>query len=923
MSEEKQDYGKTLNLPTTEFPMRGNLPENEPKIKEALFDNGLYEKMLKKNEGKKSYVLHDGPPYANGEIHMGHALNKILKDTVVRFKNLQGFYTPYIPGYDTHGLPTEKKAIQALGLNRDEISVSEFRDTCRKFALQYVDKQSEGFKRLGVLGDWEHPYITLEPAFEARQIGVFADMYKKGYIYKGLKPVYWCTDCETALAEAEIEYQDCDTMSIYVKFPVVDGKGVLDTDTSIVIWTTTPWTLPGNTGITVGGEFEYSVVETNQGKLVMASVLVDSVMELAKIAEYKVVKKLMGTELEGILCQHPFLDRTSKVVLGSDDTVAVELDTGTGAVHTAPSYGKEDYLCGLKNGLDIIVTVDGKGYQTEGAGPFAGMYYDKSSTAIIDWLEEHGYLLQKEKIHHSYPHCWRCKNPIIFRATDQWFASVDGFRDETLKAIKTVKWTPSWGEERITSMVKDRNDWCISRQRTWGVPIPIFYCKECGKEYATDESFQKVQEIFRQKGSNAWFDLDEKDLMPEGATCEHCGCHEFKKETDIMDVWFDSGSSHQGVLVERGIDYPADLYLEGHDQYRGWFQSSILTSVATNGIAPYKNILTHGWVIDEEGKKMSKSAGNGISPQEIIKQYGADILRLWVLSSDFKSDISISKDILKQISEAYRKMRNTARYILGNTSDYDPEKPVAYKDMLEIDKWALYKVNELLKACTQNYEDFNFHYVYHDINQFCVTDMSNFYLDIIKDRLYTSKKDSVERRSAQTAMYIILNTLVKLLAPMICYTTEEIWRYMPHTKNEQVESVMLSLWPEVNEEYNNPELAEKWKHIVELKELVAKELELARANKTIGHSLNAKVTLFANEKEYEFLKENQKLLMTVFIVSDLQIEKNARKDEPRIGVKVEVAQGEKCERCWKYSTTVGENKEHPTICHDCCEAISE
>lgn len=921
MSEEKKDYGQTLNLPNTEFPMRGGLPEKEPKIKEAIFDNDLYEKILKKNEGKKSYVLHDGPPYANGEIHMGHALNKVLKDTIVRFKNLQGYYTPYIPGYDTHGLPTEKKAIQALGINREEISVSKFRDICRDFATQYIDKQAEGFKRLGVLGDWEHPYATLQPEFESRQIGVFADMYQKGYIYKGLKPVYWCTDCETALAEAEIEYKDVDNTSIYVKFPVVEGKGILDNETKIVIWTTTPWTLPGNTGITVGGEFEYSVVDTGIEKLVMATELVDKVMSTAKVTDYKTVKTVMGADLEGILCKHPFVDRTSKVVIGSDDTVAVELGTGTGAVHTAPGYGKEDYLCGLKNGLPIVVTVNGKGYQTEEAGQFAGLSCEDSNKVIIKWLDENGYLLASEKINHSYPHCWRCKNPIIIRATDQWFASVDGFRKETLEAIKTVKWTPTWGEDRITSMVKDRNDWCISRQRTWGVPIPIFYCKECGTEYATPESFKKIQDLFREKGSNSWYDLPEEELLPEGTTCKNCGCHEFKKETDIMDVWFDSGSSHQGVLVERGIDYPADLYLEGHDQYRGWFQSSLLTSVATKGFSPYKSILTHGWVIDEEGKKMSKSAGNGISPQDIIKEYGADILRLWVLSSDFKTDIGISRDILKQISEAYRKIRNTARYILGNISDFDPENQVSYNDLLEIDKWALLRLNHLVKECTKNYEEFSFHLVYHDINQFCVSDMSNFYLDIIKDRLYTSKKDSIERRSAQTAMYLILDSLVKMLTPMICYTAEEIWSYMPHLKGENTESVMLNYWPEEKPEYENSELEEKWNHILELKELVAKELETARAEKVIGHSLNAKVTLFADEKEYEFLTANQEQLMIVFIVSDLHVEKKQENKTEKVVVKVEPAEGEKCERCWRYSTTVGEDKENPTICHRCSEAI--
>lgn len=922
MSEEKKDYGATLNLPKTDFPMRASLPENEPKIKERVFDKDLYKKILKKNEGHTPFVLHDGPPYANGEIHIGHALNKILKDTIVRYKNLQGYYTPYVPGYDTHGLPTEKRAIQVLGLNRDEIPVSKFRDTCRDFALGFVEKQTEGFKRLGVLGDWEEPYITLKPEYEARQIGVFGEMFKKGYIYKGLKPVYWCTDCETALAEAEIEYKDCDTTSIFVKFKVTDSKGKFDEkDTYIVIWTTTPWTLPGNVGITVGGEYEYSIVDVGTEKLIMATALVESVMKQAGISEYKTVGTLEGTDLEGVLCKHPFLDRTSRVVLGSDDTIVVELDTGTGAVHTAPGYGKEDYLCGLKNGLDIVVCVNGKGYQTEEAGPFAGEYYAKSNDSIIKWLEDNHFLLSKETINHSYPHCWRCKNPIIFRATDQWFASVDKFRDKTIEEIKKVNWVPAWGEDRITSMVQERADWCISRQRTWGVPIPMFYCKECGKEYITDESIKRIQELFREKGSNAWFDLTEKELMPDGATCPECGCKEFKKETDIMDVWFDSGTSHQGVLVERGLPYPADLYLEGADQYRGWFQASILTSVAVNGIAPYKEVLTHGWTVDGEGRKMSKSLGNGISPQDVIKEYGADILRLWVLASDYKTDVSLSKEILKQISESYRKIRNTARYILGNTSDFDPEKKVAYKDLLEIDKWALLRLNKLIRECTESYDKYDFHAAYHAINQFCVTDMSNFYLDIIKDRLYTSKTDSVERRSAQTVMYEILDALVKILAPMTCFTAEEIWSYMKHTKQEQFESVMMSSYPKVKEEYEDQELAEKWEKIVELKVLVAKKLEEARAEKVIGHSLNAKITLYADGKEYDFLKSVEPMLETVFIVSALAIEKNSRKEDEKIGVKVEVAPGQKCERCWMYSETVGEDKEHPTICHRCSENL--
>ena len=913
---EKKDYGATLNLPKTEFPMRGNLPENEPKILEEIFEKGLYEKMLKKNEGKEPFVLHDGPPYANGEIHIGHALNKVLKDTIVRYKNLNGYYTPFIPGYDTHGMPTENKAIQALGLNRDEIPVSEFRDTCKSFNKDYIAKQTEGFKRLGVLADWENPYITYQPQMEAKQVGVFADMYKKGYIYKGLKPVYWCTDCETALAEAEIEYKDVKNTSAYVKFPVEDSKGLFDKEnTYVVIWTTTPWTLPGNMGITIDPEFEYSIVNANDEKYIMAKELVSKVMELAGIEEYKIEQTFKGKELEGILCKHPFLDRTSRVVMGSDDTVKVELDTGTGAVHTAPGYGKEDYLCGLKNRLDIVVTVDAKGHQTEEAGPFAGMFYAKSDKEILNWLEEHNLLLHKQELMHSYPHCWRCKKPVIYRATNQWFASVDGFRKETLEAIKGVKWIPSWGEERITKMVEDRNDWCISRQRTWGVPIPIFYCADCEKEYVTDESLAKVQKIFKEKGSNAWFDLTEEELMPEGAKCEKCGCTHFKKETDIMDVWFDSGSTHESVLAERGLP-EATLYLEGSDQYRGWFQSSLLTSVATKGKAPYKEVLTHGYTVDEQGRKMSKSVGNVIAPQTMIKQYGADILRLWVLSSDYKSDVSISNGIMKQVAEVYRKIRNTARYILGNISDFNVNEPVKYDKLEEIDKWALIKLNHLIKDCTKAFDEYDFNKAYQAINTFCVVDMSNFYLDIIKDRLYTSKKESTKRRAAQTAMYNILSGLVRIIAPMTVYTAEEIWKYMPHKNGENTESIMLEYWPKVNEKYENKELEEKWNKIIAIKEDASKALEMARAEKVIGHSLNAKVTINADKENYNFLKDKEELLQEVFIVSAVEV-----KEANELKIDVTPAEGEKCERCWMYSTTVGEDKENPTICHRCSEAL--
>ena len=922
--EKKVDYSNTLNLPKTDFPMRGNLPENEPKIQKEKFTQELYEKMLKKNEGKTPFVLHDGPPYANGEIHIGHALNKVLKDTIVRYKNLQGYYTPYIPGYDTHGMPTEKKAIEKLGLNRDEIPVNQFRDTCKEFTSNYKDIQTEGFKRLGVLGDWEHPYITYQPQMEARQIGVFASMYKKGYIYKGLKPVYWCTDCETALAEAEIEYKDVNSNTAYVKFPVKDGKGLIDRDNAyIVIWTTTPWTLPGNTMIAVGEDFDYAVVKVGKERLIFAKELVEKVMEIAGIEDYEIEQVMKGKYLAGIVCKHPFLDRDSLVVCGTEDSVNVELGTGTGCVHCAPSYGKEDYLLGLKHNSDIIVTVDSKGVQRgEGSGPFKDMYYAKSDKAIIKWLDEHNLLLASQVVNHSYPHCWRCKKPVIFRATSQWFASVDGFRKETLDAIKTVKWYPAWGEERITKMVEERNDWCISRQRTWGVPIPVFYCKDCEKEYVTDESLKKIQDIVREKGTNAWFDLTEKELMPEGAKCPNCGCTEFKKETDIMDVWFDSGSTHDSVLTERGLP-DADMYLEGSDQYRGWFQSSLLTSVATKGKAPYKEVVTHGYTVDEKGNKMSKSVGNVIAPQEIIKQYGADILRLWVLASDYTSDVSISKGIMKQVSEVYRKLRNTARYILGNIFDFDVEKPVAYKDLQEIDKWALTKLNRLIEDCTSSYDKYEFNSAYRALNQFCVVDMSSFYLDIIKDRLYTSKPNSIERRAAQTTMYEILSSLVRIMAPMTCFTAEEIWKYMPHRKGENLESVMLNFYPKTHKEWENEELERKWAKLIGYREEISKALEVARANKEIGLSLEAKVEIFAEGEDYKFLAGKEELLKEICIVSDVKISENRRNkdEEVGIGVKVSKADGEKCERCWKYSATVGVDKLHPTICADCAKNL--
>ncbi len=926
-----EDYGKSLNLPQTDFPMRANLPQREPEFLKKWEDMDIYNKQLKKAEGKPSFILHDGPPYANGGIHLGTSLNKILKDIVVKYKSMSGYYTPYVPGWDTHGLPIEQRAIKELGLKRHEVGPVVFREACEGFAMKYLDIQRESFKRLGVRADWEHPYVTLKPEFEAKQIEVFGEMAKKGHIYKGLKPVYWCPECETALAEAEIEYADDTTVSIYVKFQVRDDKGIFEgvapkEKINFVIWTTTTWTLPANLAICLNESFEYSVVKANDEYYVLAAELVENTMKAAAITEYETVAKFKGSELEGILCKHPFLDRDSLVILGDH----VTLEAGTGCVHTAPGHGAEDFLVCQKYKIPVLVPVDSKGFLTKEAGPFAGMFYKKSNPAIIEKLTQDGRLLASESITHQYPHCWRCKDPIIFRATEQWFASIDSFRDAALEAIKTVKWVPEWGQERITNMVRDRGDWCISRQRIWGVPIPIFYCKDCGKELITDESIKAVAELFRVKGSNAWYAMDASEILPKGTKCG-CGHDEFSKETDIMDVWFDSGSSHVAVLENReGLSWPADLYLEGSDQHRGWFQSSLLTSVATRKGAPYKKVLTHGYVIDEEKRKMSKSLGNGIDPADVIKEYGADILRLWVASSDYTTDIKISKDLLKQLSEVYRKIRNTARYILGNINGFNPDTDsVDYSELSELDRWALYKMTNLIKKVNEAYSGYEFHMMFHAIHNFCVVDMSNFYLDIIKDRLYTSKPDSKERRAAQTVMYGILQSLVRMLTPVLAFTTEEIWQYMPHRAEDDIESIQLNSWPQVNEMYLDTQLAEKWEKIFELRSDVSKALEIARANKTIGHSLNAKVTLYADGENLEFIKSIESDLVTVFIVSAVEIKNLADapaaaqngEEMPEIKVSVEQAPGDKCERCWMFSEFVGEDEKHPTLCKRCADVV--
>ena len=927
---ENQDYTKSVNLPQTDFPMRGNLPQREPETLKYWEDIDLYNRLNKKNKNNKSFILHDGPPYANGDIHMGHALNKILKDIIIRYKNLKGFYSPYVPGWDTHGLPIEQQAIKRLGINRHEAGAEKFCKACEEFAMQQVESQKNQFKRLGVLGDWENPYLTLTNEFVAKQIEIFGKMAENGLIYKGLKPVYWCPNCETALAEAEIEYTEDSTNSIYVKFEVKDDKGLFDglSNVYFVIWTTTTWTLPGNVAIALNPDFEYSLVRFENNEIyVLATELIESVVKLAKIqGSYEIIKRFKGNELEYIKCQHPFIDRDSLVILGDH----VTLDAGTGCVHTAPGFGADDYQVCLKYPeIQIIVPVDEKGYQNELAGEFAGIFYEKSNKAILERLEKDNKLLAVEPIVHQYPHCWRCDNPIIFRAADQWFASVDALKEKAVEEIKKVRWIPQWGEDRITSMVVDRSDWCISRQRTWGVPIPIFYCKDCGKELINKDTINAVSEMFKKSGVGKWWDTDASQILPEGTKCE-CGCTKFDKEKDIMDVWFDSGSTHAAVCGDRDdLTYPPDMYLEGNDQYRGWFQSSLLTSVATTQKAPYNTVITHGMIQDGEGKKMSKSKGNAISPQEIVDQYGADVLLLWVISADYRTDMRMSQDALKQLSEGYRKIRNTARYILSNINDFDPDKDmVDFNEMTELDKWAMMKLNQLIEKVTNGFENFEFHTVYGVVLNFCIVDMSNFYLDILKSRLYTEKPTSHVRRSAQSAMFMILNSMVKLLAPVLAFTCEEIWKYMPHINGEDEVSVMLNKMPEADNKYNSAELEDKWNKIIQIRNDVNKALEPARNEKIIGKSLDADVTIYAKKDVLELLKTiSNEELAEIFITSKAVVEDAEAPADVFSGdvvkVLVKADPNEKCGRCWMHSETVGTIPGFSGICADCVRKLTE
>ena len=922
-----QNYNDTIHKMQTPFEMRAGLPKKEPKMLEDWEQNHVYEQMIKNNEGKPQYILHDGPPYANGNIHLGTALNKIIKDIIIRYKNMSGFQAPYVPGYDTHGLPIELKALSSLGDKKAGVSKLELRQICKEFATEHIGVMNEQFKRLGVQGDFENPYLTLRPEFEARQVEIFGEMAKKGYIYKGMKAVYWCPEDRTALAEAEIEYAEDECDSIYVRFKLTDDpNGVLAKHNIpldkawIVIWTTTTWTLPANVATCLNPNLEYAFVKIGDAYHIMARELVESTMKGCHIDEYEVLPEtVLGSELELMQYQHPFLDRKGLVILGDH----VTLEGGTGCVHTAPGHGVEDFEVCVNHypQVPVVVPVDDAGRLTAEAGEkFAGLKVWDANKVILEHIKESGHLMGVQHITHQYPHCWRCHHPIIFRATEQWFCSIDAFKEDVYKAIDSVHWQPAWGHDRMAGMVRDRSDWCISRQRVWGVPIPVFYCKKCGKYHITDASIKAVSDLFRKEGSDAWYKYDANDILPKTEVCE-CGASDWEKDPDIMDVWFDSGSTWSAVCRERPeLRWPVDMYMEGADQFRGWFQSSLLTSVATQGVAPYREVLCHGWVVDAQGKQMHKSAGNGMEPSEIIRDYGADIIRLWVASSDYTVDVRAGKEIFRQLSEAYRKMRNTARFMLGNISDFDPAKDMVDDDQLfEIDRWALEACNKLTATMRDAYEHYDFSRAYHALYNFCVIDMSNFYMDVIKDRLYCA--DDHARRCAQTALYRILVDFTKLLAPILCFTSQEIWSYIPKLDGMK-DYVVFEQMPEAKAAADEAFEA-KWDRIMAIRDDVKKVLEQARADKVIGSALEAGLTLYCSKEVYDFLNAiPMDELADLFIVSHVDLvegEGGVKGLVEGLGVSAAHAAGNKCLRCWKYETTVGEDG----LCPRCAKVLKQ
>lgn len=907
-----KNYKDTLLMMQTEFPMRGDLGKKEPDIQKFWDENKIYEKALEQNKDGESYFLHDGPPYANGKIHVGHALNKTLKDFIIRYKTMNGFYSPFQPGWDTHGLPIENALTKDKKVNRKELSASAFRTLCEQYAREQVEIQKVGFKRLGVFADWEKPYLTLNKSFEAEQIRIFAKMASRGLIYKGLKPVYWSPSSETALAEAEIEYHDVQSNAIFVAFPVFDGKGLLEKDNKLVIWTTTPWTIPANLAICAGPRFEYVLVSLNNDKYVIAKELLKNFVEVLDNPEYEILKTFNGSDLEGITYQHPIYERISPVILGDH----VTLDAGTGLVHTAPGHGADDYIAGKKYGLDVLCPVDSLGRMTEEAGKFAGLKIEDCNNAIMEEMKNNGMLLHASKIVHSYPHDWRTKKPIIFRATPQWFASIAKIREEILENIKQVSWIPTWGEVRISNMIKDRDDWCISRQRIWGVPIPVFYAED-DTAILDEEVINHVADIFESKGSNAWFELEAKDLLPEGYTHPGSPNGIFRKENDIMDVWFDSGTSHHAAFRKTYNAYPADLYLEGADQYRGWFNSSISTGVAVTGIAPYKQILTHGFTLDGEGRKMSKSLGNTIDPIQVCNESGADILRLWVSSVDYQADCRISKEIIAQNSEAYRKIRNTFRFMLGNLFDFNPATDaVKYEDLPEEDKYMMILLQDLIAKTHESYNNFSFDEVYRNILSYMTNQLSSYYLDYTKDILYIDKANSLARRSIQTVIYHTTFALATMLTPLIPHTTEEVYKYFV---GEKKESIYLERMPQPVAYSDGEEIKNKYNKFLNLRTDVLKALENARNNKVIGKSFNAKLTIKPTAETKELIESINVNLQRVFIVSQLEIADNDINGEKfETGtILVEPAQGTVCSRCWQVVHEVNEDE----LCERCAAIL--
>ena len=925
------DYKKTLNLPSTQFAMKANLPQREPEMIKAWEQKNIYKKLREQSKDKPLFILHDGPPYANGHLHMGHAINKILKDIIIRSRQMCGFNAPYVPGWDCHGLPIEHNVDKKLGSKKKDMTPVEVRRECREYAASFVDIQREEFKRFGVSGDWDAPYLTMDYPYEARIAKECGEFGLSGDMFLGKKPIYWCCNCETALAEAEIEYHDHTSPSIYVKFPVEDNaKDLFDAGgetVSVVIWTTTPWTLPANLGVCLHPDFVYAAVKTqNQGVLIIAKELVENVMGEFGISDYSIIADLSAKDLENRNCKHPFYDRDSLIILGDH----VTLEAGTGCVHTAPGHGADDHIAGNRYGLECYSPVEDNGTFSQGVELFEGQFIFKANAEINKTLEEKGALLKQENMSHSYPHCWRCKKPVIYRATPQWFISMDnlGLRQKALDEINNVHWIPSWGRERIYAMIEHRPDWCLSRQRSWGVPIPVFHCTKCQKVYVTRESVDRIHELFTQFSSDIWFEKDAQYLMPDGAVCEECGSTTFTKDQNILDVWFDSGVSHAAVLEEReGLQRPADMYLEGSDQHRGWFHSSLLTAVGRTGHAPYKAVLTHGFVVDEKGHKMSKSVGNVVAPDKVINQYGADVLRLWAASADYRGDVSISDNIIKQLSDAYRRIRNTCRFLLGNFTGFEPSQVRPIENMAELDRFILHRLHYVVKRCRAAYDAYEFHVIYHTLHNFCVVDLSSFYLDIIKDRVYTSPENSDTRKDAQTVMFMILDALVKIMAPILPFTAEEIYTHMPLGEIKK-ESVHMEDMVSLDNALEDRELAAKWENIRALRAEVTKALEEARTAKLIGHPLDAAVEIKLPQGDLAdkvaFLDVD---LNDIFIVSNARMVETLDgdlyqgKEIEGLAIKVAKASGEKCERCWRFDENLGTDPDHPTACPRCTQAL--